>query len=215
VDFNHRDDPKSRLVAAENIDARVDAYDETYGILPLRIDGGQLLIPALSVATGEGRRLRIAASDVNLSREAPHASSILNALPARIHSKSPVGMNEVLVVLALGLEGGGAKLLARLTRRSWDLLGLAVFRRGVSTMIGVGVPSPHLAKSMLEGVPTAPMGVSIRSAFAYRIKRRGQAALLLGDLSCFSFQMPVSRMHELRLLFDQYATKGTSVMPFD
>lgn len=43
----------------------------------------------------------------------------------RIVSTSAIGPNEVLVVLALGPAGGGARLLARVTRRSWDLLKLA------------------------------------------------------------------------------------------
>jgi molybdate transport system ATP-binding protein len=110
--------------AAVNFDAKVEAYDAAYGILTLQVDGGRLLVPAAPASTGEQRRLRIAASDVSLAREAPGASTMLNALPARIVSKSVVGASEVLVVLALGPEGDGAKLLARVTRRSWDLLQL-------------------------------------------------------------------------------------------
>jgi molybdate transport system ATP-binding protein len=125
--------------AAVNFDARVEAYDAGYGILTLRIDGGQLLVPASSVAVGEGRRVRIAASDVSLAREASHKSSILNALPARILSKSPVGTSEVLVVLALGPNGDGAKLLARLTRRSWDLLGLDEGMNVIAQVKGVAL----------------------------------------------------------------------------
>jgi len=110
--------------AAVNFDAKVEAYDAAYGILTLQIDGGRLLVPAAAASTGERRRLRIAASDVSLAREAPGASTMLNALPARIVSKSQVGVSEVLVVLALGSDGGGTRLLARVTRRSWDLLQL-------------------------------------------------------------------------------------------
>jgi molybdate transport system ATP-binding protein len=116
--------------AAVNLDAKVEAYDAAYGILTLQVDGGRLLVPAAPVSTGERRRLRIAASDVSLARETPSASTMLNALPARILSKSLLGVNEVLVVLALGPEGNGAKLLARITRRSWDLLQLGEGIRG-------------------------------------------------------------------------------------
>ena len=35
-----------------------------------------------------------------------------------------VGPFEVIVVLTLGHDAGGASLLARITRRSWDQLGL-------------------------------------------------------------------------------------------
>ncbi|PZA10535.1 molybdenum ABC transporter ATP-binding protein [Rhodopseudomonas palustris] len=122
-------DPKLPLAiardAAVNFDATVESYDTDYGLLTLRIDGGRLLVPSPPAARGELRRVRIAASDVSLAREPPHASSILNALPARIASVSPIGGNEVLVVLTLGRDGDGGRLLARLSRRSWDLLRLA------------------------------------------------------------------------------------------
>ena len=36
-----------------------------------------------------------------------------------------LGEDEIVAVLALGAEGTGARLLSRLTRKSWDALGLA------------------------------------------------------------------------------------------
>ncbi len=111
--------------AAVSFDARAEAYDTAYGILTLRIEGGRLLVPAAPVPAGERRRLRIAASDVSLAREPPKASSILNVLPTRILSKTPIGGNEIIVLLTLTADGSGARLLARITRRSWEQLGLA------------------------------------------------------------------------------------------
>ncbi|HEY8335732.1 MAG TPA: molybdenum ABC transporter ATP-binding protein [Tardiphaga sp.] len=139
--------------AAVNFDATAGSYDAAYGILTLQIDGGQLLVPAPPVAAGEGRRLRIAASDVSLAREAQQASSILNALPARIVSKTAVGPSEVLVVLALGPDGGGAKLLARLTRRSWDLLELAEGMAVIAQVKGVALAP---ARGQVAAVLAAP-----------------------------------------------------------
>jgi molybdate transport system ATP-binding protein len=122
-------DPSLPLAAARDaavsVDAITEAYDATYGILTLRIDGGRLLVPASPVAAGERRRLRIAASDVSLAREPPKASSILNVLSARIVSRTLVGQNEIIVVLTPTADGGGARLLARITRRSWEQLGLS------------------------------------------------------------------------------------------
>ncbi|MCK7474725.1 MAG: TOBE domain-containing protein [Rhodopseudomonas palustris] len=46
-------------------------------------------------------------------------STILNALPTRIVSATPLNSSEMVVVLALGSGGDGARLLARVTRRSW------------------------------------------------------------------------------------------------
>jgi molybdate transport system ATP-binding protein len=112
--------------AAVSLDATVEAYDAGYGLLTLQVDGGRLLVPAPAVPTGAHLRLRLSASDVSLARSAPQASSILNVLPARIVSRSALGQGEVLVVLALGSDGRGTRVLARITLRSWDIVGLAV-----------------------------------------------------------------------------------------
>lgn len=111
--------------AAVNFEGSVESYDPSYSLLTLRIDGGRLLVPSPPAASGERRRLRIAAGDVSLAREHPHNTSILNVLPARIVSRTALGASEILVVLALGEDGAGAKLLARVTRRSWDHLQLS------------------------------------------------------------------------------------------
>jgi molybdate transport system ATP-binding protein len=164
--------------AAVSLDGVAEAYDEPYGLLTLRVDGGRLRVPAPHVAIGHRQRLRIAASDVSLARSAPQASSILNALPVRIVSRSMLGHGEVIVVLALGADGGGAPLLARITRHSWDALGLAeqmpVFAqvKGVSLVTGADgvagqdmksraiVPegSPDLVASPAVGTPLAVTG---------------------------------------------------------
>ena len=128
--------------AAISLDATAEAYDTAYGLLKLRIDGGELFVPAPPIAAGRRQRLRIAASDVSLARTAPQLSSILNVLPARIVSKASLGHGEVIAVVALGADGLGARLLARITLRSWDLLGLAehmfvfVQVKGVSLVSG-------------------------------------------------------------------------------
>ena len=56
---------------------------------------------------------------MSLTREAPGPSSILNVLPARIVSMKPLDTNEVVVVVALGEDGSGARLLSRMMRKSW------------------------------------------------------------------------------------------------
>jgi len=164
--------------AAVSLDGVAEAYDEPYGLLTLRVDGGRLRVPAPSVGIGRRQRLRIAASDVSLARSAPQASSILNVLPARIVSRSMLGHGEVIVVLALGADGLGAPLLARITQHSWDALGLAeqmlVFAqvKGVSLVTSAdggasydgGSPaiaverSPDIAAPAAVGTPLAETG---------------------------------------------------------
>lgn len=111
--------------AAVVLDAIVRAHDARYGLLELDVDGGRFLTPASAGVVGEHRRLRVTAGDVSLAREKPGPSSIVNILGARILSSTAMGEAEMIVVLGLGDAGDGARLLARVTRRSWEALGLA------------------------------------------------------------------------------------------
>jgi len=110
--------------AAVSLDGIVQARDDAYGLVTLKVRGGSLTAPA-SAPVGERRRIRVIAGDVSLTRDAPGPSSILNVLPARIVSMKPIDSNEVVAVLSLGADGTGARLLSRLTRKSWEALGLA------------------------------------------------------------------------------------------
>ncbi len=160
--------------AAVSLDATVEAHDSGYGLLMLRVAGGRMLVPARPVAVGKRQRLRIAASDVSIARVALDTSSILNVLPAQIVSKSLLGHGEVIVVLTLGADGRGAQLLARITLRSWDQLGLAegmnVFAqvKGVSLVSGPGktesrgatVPEPSFESTLVPDISTQIAGTS-------------------------------------------------------
>lgn len=112
--------------AAVTLDAVVTGRDREYGLLALEVDGARFLVPGPeALAPGMTTRLRIGAGDVSVATAAPHATSILNVVPATIRQAKPLGSHEMLLVLGLGEAGAGAAVLARLTRKSWDLLGLA------------------------------------------------------------------------------------------
>lgn len=118
--------PFARLrEAAVTLDAIVRGHDARYGLLELEVDGGRFLTPAPPAALGEHRRLRVTAGDVSLATAPPGPSSIVNILRAKILRASVTGEAEMIVVLGLGEDGAGARLLARVTRRSWETLGLA------------------------------------------------------------------------------------------
>ena len=112
--------------AAVSLAATVESYDEPYGLLEVSALGGRFWLPAQPLPAGSALRLRIEAGAVSLAREPPQASTILNAAAARILSATPLGGAELIVALALGEEGAGARLLARVTRKSWDALALNV-----------------------------------------------------------------------------------------
>jgi molybdate transport system ATP-binding protein len=122
-------DPSLPLAAARDaavsFEGVVQASDEAYGLVALKIRGCVLMAPAPPAPVGERRRIRVIASDVSLTREPPAPSSILNILPARIVSMKPLDTNEVVVVVALGSDGSGARLLSRVMRKSWVELGFA------------------------------------------------------------------------------------------
>ena len=122
-------DPSLPLAAARDaavsFEGVVQSSEEAYGLVTLKVRGGVLTAPAPPGPVGERRRIRVIASDVSLTREAPGPSSILNVLPARIVSMKPLDTNEVVVVVALGDDGSGARLLSRMMRKSWGELGLA------------------------------------------------------------------------------------------
>jgi len=112
--------------AAVSLDARIEAHDSTYGLSKVVVRGASLLIPEVEGAIGAVRRIRVRASDVSLARTVPVESSILNSLPARIVSSAADGRNQVNVLVGLGQDGTGDRILSRITRKSWDALGLPV-----------------------------------------------------------------------------------------
>lgn len=98
--------------------------DDGLACLALDGGGGALLAPGDVGPPGAKRRVRIAAADVSLSLESGAVSTILNRLPARIVAAEPLDSAQIVVVVALGEDGGGPRLLSRVTRRSWGALGL-------------------------------------------------------------------------------------------
>ncbi len=108
--------------AAVSLDAVVEGADPDYGLVTLRVGDVRFAVPGSPAPPGTPRRLRVAAGDVSLAREPPGASTILNVVPVRVLSATPAGVHEVLAVLALAPDG--PRLLARVTRLSWERLGL-------------------------------------------------------------------------------------------
>ncbi|MFO1107751.1 MAG: molybdenum ABC transporter ATP-binding protein [Bradyrhizobium sp.] len=162
-------DPALPLAASRDagvsLDGITSGYDGRYGLLPLRVDGARLLVPAPPLAPGLRQRLLIAASDVSIARKPPQESSILNVLPARILSHSASRAGEITATLGLGKHGAGAKILARVTLRSWDMLqlteGMDVFAqiKGMSLVRTAGGSSEAMQLTEeKDSVSTAPPG---------------------------------------------------------
>jgi molybdate transport system ATP-binding protein len=133
--------------AAVTLDAVVKAYDPAYGLATLEVEGGRFTVPSGKAAAGTHRRLTIRAGDVSLAREAAEDSTVLNILPSRVVSAAPTGPHEIIAVLALGRDGLGSRILARVTRRSWERLGLsegmALYSQIKSVALAAPSPGPR------------------------------------------------------------------------
>ncbi|TCT06801.1 molybdenum ABC transporter ATP-binding protein [Aquabacter spiritensis] len=112
--------------AAVSLDGIVESYDGADGLIALAVRGARFLVPAPPGEIGARRRLSIAAGDVSLALEMPRASTILNVVDARILSVTALRSHEMTLVLGLGADGAGDRLLARVTRRSFVQLDLRV-----------------------------------------------------------------------------------------
>ncbi len=107
------------------IEATVDEHDTDYGLTSLRFEGGAVTVPAIDAEPDVRVRLRIKARDVSLTLEPQVDTSILNILPATVTGIAMQGDAQVIVQL----DAGGSTLLAQLTRRSADALGIEDGRR--------------------------------------------------------------------------------------
>ncbi len=106
-------------MAGAVIAGRITAHHPD-GLTEVAGAGGTLFLPRIDAAAGTALRLRIAAQDVILSRDRPAGLSALNILPARVEQVRRGEGPGVLV----RLRAGDALILARITARSADALGL-------------------------------------------------------------------------------------------
>jgi molybdate transport system ATP-binding protein len=100
---------------------RVAAHDSRWGLTELLGGGGRLTVSRIDLPVGSLLRVRIRARDVILATERPHGISALNVLAGTVEALVPTGEEALEVQLRLGPE----RLLARITRRSGEALGLA------------------------------------------------------------------------------------------
>lgn len=103
------------------LEGRVVAHDAHYGLTRLATPAGDLHLPGPARPVGATVRALVRAGDVMLALERPRGLSALNVLPGTVAALGQGGGVWVEVRVACG----GAHLLARVTRRSADELGLA------------------------------------------------------------------------------------------
>lgn len=116
----------TREEASVVVMGHIAAKEEPWNLVRVNIPGGHLDIRDPSLPLGASLRLRILARDVSLSHTCPEGLSILNHLPVTLKDFYP-DEHPALVLAVLDL--GGTPLLARVTRKAVETLGLQVNAR--------------------------------------------------------------------------------------
>ena len=103
------------------VEATVAGHDDDYALSYLDFPGGRFAVSRSALPVGQSARLQVLARDVSITLEHQSGTSILNIFPAVVTELAATGPSQTLV----RLDVAGTPLLARLTRKSVDALGLA------------------------------------------------------------------------------------------
>lgn len=109
-----------RAEAGAVLETRIEAHEADYGLTLLRSAAGMIRVPRIDMEAGTPVRVRIRARDVMLALERPSGISALNILEATVAELRP-GEGPIVDIR---LDCAGTPLLARVTRRSVETLGL-------------------------------------------------------------------------------------------
>jgi molybdate transport system ATP-binding protein len=108
------------------LDARLDVLDAQWQLAQVAFPGGQLWTRDPGLPLGKAVRVRVLARDVSLAIGESGPSSIQNVLPGTVESLAGDEHPGLLLVRVKVEDGRGiSHLVARLTRRSADQLGIA------------------------------------------------------------------------------------------
>jgi molybdate transport system ATP-binding protein len=126
----------------------VAGHERQFGLTVLRAAAGLLRVPRLDLPVGAALRVRIRARDVMIALNPPEGLSALNILPGTV---AELGQGEGPIV-EMRLDCAGEALIARLTRRSVETLGLAPGRPVYAVIKSIALDHHALAGTL----PAAP-----------------------------------------------------------
>ncbi len=131
------------------VEACVRGFDLAFRLTELDVNGGRIIVPGLHGAIGDKRRLRISASDISLAKSAATESTILNSLPVRIVAiEGAQTAAQANAILALGADGTGDRIVARVTRKSLTTLGLTAGMMVFAQIKSVALVATGAARSL-------------------------------------------------------------------
>ncbi|MCU4653236.1 molybdenum ABC transporter ATP-binding protein [Roseibacterium sp. SDUM158016] len=140
--------PAGAREAGALLTARVVRHHED-GLTELDAGGAPLFLPRVGQAPGASLRLRIAAHDVIVSRGRPEGLSALNILAGHVQEIRPGGGPGVIVAI----DTPAGRVLARITRRSAEALGLAPGAAVHAVVKTVSVAPSDIGASAAASVP--------------------------------------------------------------
>ena len=103
------------------LDGRVAERDAHWHLLRVQCGGASLWVRDTGIAIGQHVRVRILARDISIAKAPTTGTSILNTLPAKVVS---IGDESHPALALVKLQVDGSAVLARVTRRSAEQLGL-------------------------------------------------------------------------------------------
>jgi len=106
------------------VQATISSHEPAYHLTLADFPGGRLCVPQQMMGAGQSLRIRIQARDVSLTLAPQTGTSILNILPVTVTALSDDSPGQMMV----RLDATGTPLLARITRKSADTLGLATLQ---------------------------------------------------------------------------------------
>jgi molybdate transport system ATP-binding protein len=137
-----------RAEAGAILATRVAGHERQFGLTVLQAAAGPLRVPQLDLPVGAALRVRIRARDVMIALHPPEGLSALNVLPGTVaelvQGDGPIA--------EMRLDCAGEALIARLTRRSVETLGLVPGRPVYAVIKSIAFDHHALAGA----VPAAP-----------------------------------------------------------
>jgi molybdate transport system ATP-binding protein len=131
-----------RFEAGAVLAVRVASHDARWRLTELTGAFGKLMVPRLDAPVGTALRVRIRARDVIIALTPPIGISALNVLAGRVEALVPIEEGALEVELRLG----GERLLARVTRRSGEALGLVPGRQVFAVIKTVAIDRRSLGR---------------------------------------------------------------------
>jgi molybdate transport system ATP-binding protein len=131
-----------RFEAGAVLLVRVAKHDRGWGLTELAGSFGELVVPRLEVPVGTALRIRVRARDVILAVTRPSGISALNVVEGQVERLIPIEEG----ALEVQLRASNQRLLARVTRRSGEALGLAPGRQVFAVIKSVAIDRRSLSR---------------------------------------------------------------------